>query len=237
MAGLALDLADLVLEALDVVARRGARRIGARLPPARPTGRLPPPLPASQLSPLQGVRLNRVRRKGILVATAATLARRRDVPRSLGSSARPGASPTRTRRASLMNNEAVAIQMDCSAAKSITGVGFGTDFLNLDPQALTDVRREWGRDPGVSFRKRQSHRLHDVHDRQGQVRGGLEAAPRGGDRQDQGQVPEPASTSSAAGSTPARGSSRALIPSTPRTRAKSPTTAGRQRPRASRRPP
>ena len=26
--------------------------------------------------------------------------------------------------------------MDCSAAKSITGVGFGTDFLNLDPQAL-----------------------------------------------------------------------------------------------------
>ena len=26
--------------------------------------------------------------------------------------------------------------MDCSAAKSITGIGFGTDFLNLDPQSL-----------------------------------------------------------------------------------------------------
>ena len=37
---------------------------------------------------------------------------------------------------SLMTNEDVEIQMDCSAAKSITGVGFGTDFLNLDPQAL-----------------------------------------------------------------------------------------------------
>jgi len=39
--------------------------------------------------------------------------------------------------ASLMNNEDVTIQMDCSAAKSITGVAFATDFLNLDPQALT----------------------------------------------------------------------------------------------------
>lgn len=38
---------------------------------------------------------------------------------------------------SLMNNEDVEIQTACSAAKKITGVGFGTDFLNLDPQALT----------------------------------------------------------------------------------------------------
>ena len=38
---------------------------------------------------------------------------------------------------SLMNNEDVEIQTSCSAAKRITGVGFGTDFLNLDPQALT----------------------------------------------------------------------------------------------------
>lgn len=38
--------------------------------------------------------------------------------------------------ASLMNNEEVAIQMDCSAAKSITGVAFGTDFLNLEPKSL-----------------------------------------------------------------------------------------------------
>ena len=35
-----------------------------------------------------------------------------------------------------MTNEDVEIQTNCSAAKSITGIGFGTDFLNLDPQAL-----------------------------------------------------------------------------------------------------
>ena len=38
--------------------------------------------------------------------------------------------------ASLMDNEDIEIQTDCSAAKRITGVGFGTELLNLDPQAL-----------------------------------------------------------------------------------------------------
>ena len=76
-----------------------------------------------------------MRRKGFLVATAATLALIA-APALGGVIGTAGSITYKDSTASLMNNESVTIQMDCSAAKSITGVAFGTDLLNLDPQAL-----------------------------------------------------------------------------------------------------
>jgi hypothetical protein len=76
-----------------------------------------------------------VRRKGFLVASAATLALMA-APALGGVIGTAGSITYKDVTSSLMNNEAVTIQMDCSAAKSITGVAFGTDFLNLDPEAL-----------------------------------------------------------------------------------------------------
>jgi hypothetical protein len=76
-----------------------------------------------------------VRGKGILVATAAVLAGAA-VPALAGVIGTAGSITYKDATASLMNNEDVAIQMDCSAAKRITGVAFGSDFLNLDPQTL-----------------------------------------------------------------------------------------------------
>ncbi len=76
-----------------------------------------------------------MRRKGILVATAATLAVAA-TPALAGVIGTAGSITYKDATASLMNNEEVAIQMDCSAAKSITGVGFESDFLNLAPHSL-----------------------------------------------------------------------------------------------------
>ncbi len=76
-----------------------------------------------------------MRGKGILVATAAVLAGAA-VPALAGVIGTAGSITYKDSTADLMNNEEVEIQMDCSAAKSITGVAFGSDFLNLDPRAL-----------------------------------------------------------------------------------------------------
>ena len=77
-----------------------------------------------------------MRGKGILAASAGILAVIA-APALGGVIGTAGSVTYKDATSSLMNNEEVEIQMDCSAAKSITGIGFSSDFLNLDPQALT----------------------------------------------------------------------------------------------------
>lgn len=77
-----------------------------------------------------------MRGKGFLVATAAALAVAA-TPALAAVIGTAGSITYTSVSSSLMTNEDVEIQTGCSAAKSITGIGFGTDSLNLDPQALT----------------------------------------------------------------------------------------------------
>jgi hypothetical protein len=76
-----------------------------------------------------------VRGKRILAATAATLAVAA-TPALAAVIGTAGSITYTSVNSSLMTNEEVEIQTACSAAKSITGIGFGTDFQNLDPHAL-----------------------------------------------------------------------------------------------------
>jgi hypothetical protein len=79
-----------------------------------------------------------VRRKGILIATGAALAIAA-TPALATVIGTAGSITYTTETANMMANETVQIQAACSAAKSITGVGFGTNVLNIHPTALTMI--------------------------------------------------------------------------------------------------
>jgi hypothetical protein len=76
-----------------------------------------------------------VRRKGILVATAAVLAvmAASALAAVIGTA---GSVTYATVTSPLMANEEVEVQTNCIADKNITGVVFGSDFLGISPKEL-----------------------------------------------------------------------------------------------------
>jgi hypothetical protein len=77
-----------------------------------------------------------VRGKGLLVATLAALAVVA-APALAGVIGTAGSVTYKDTPYSLMTNESVQIQTDCSAEKNITGIGFSSDVLAIEPHELT----------------------------------------------------------------------------------------------------